>query len=388
MVYGKNSKNKKEYAEWLASHQPFHWYAEFYRIIEGNGGFDVVIGNPPYVEYSKVRKTYQIYNYKTEKAGNLYAYIIECSLSIMCPASRIGMITQMSGYCTPRMIPYQNHLYNNLSNCYVSFYDDRPGKLFDIEHIRVAIMLGTKGYVNNLLVNTTNYIKFKSEFRDYVFYLVNYFKSNNSIKEGAILKINNILSDKIAEKLWYKKAKLLDYISAEENENFVYYGYGYGYFGKILTEKSYFKGENVKESTGDKYIFFDKKYDNNIFVALMNSSLFYWFYVNFSDGHNFTKTVISSIPFEYPNGEILKLLKQKNKSLMINLKENSNIKKAIYKATGKVEYAEYYPKLSKPIIDEIDKVLAQHYGFTDEELDFIVNYDIKYRMGGELEGEE
>jgi hypothetical protein len=26
-------------------------------------------------------------------------------------------------------------------------------------------------------------------------------------------------------------------------------------------------------------------------------------------------------------------------------------------------------------------VLAAHYGFTDEELDFIVNYDIKYRMG-------
>jgi hypothetical protein len=36
---------------------------------------------------------------------------------------------------------------------------------------------------------------------------------------------------------------------------------------------------------------------------------------------------------------------------------------------------------SKPIIDEIDRVLAKHYGFTDEELDFIINYDIKYRMG-------
>jgi hypothetical protein len=26
-------------------------------------------------------------------------------------------------------------------------------------------------------------------------------------------------------------------------------------------------------------------------------------------------------------------------------------------------------------------VLARHYGFTDEELEFIINYDIKYRMG-------
>lgn len=56
--------------------------------------------------------------------------------------------------------------------------------------------------------------------------------------------------------------------------------------------------------------------------------------------------------------------------------------------TGKVVYDEYYPKLSKPIIDQIDTLLAQHYGFTHEELDFIINYDIKYRMGKELNSEE
>jgi hypothetical protein len=41
----------------------------------------------------------------------------------------------------------------------------------------------------------------------------------------------------------------------------------------------------------------------------------------------------------------------------------------------------FYFKESKFIIDEIDQVLAKHYDFTDEELDFIINYDIKYRMG-------
>jgi len=49
----------------------------------------------------------------------------------------------------------------------------------------------------------------------------------------------------------------------------------------------------------------------------------------------------------------------------------------------------FNPALSKEIIDEIDIALAKHYGFTAEELDFIINYDIKYRMGKELEnGEE
>jgi len=35
----------------------------------------------------------------------------------------------------------------------------------------------------------------------------------------------------------------------------------------------------------------------------------------------------------------------------------------------------------------IDRVLGEHYGFTAEELDFIINYDIKYRLGAD-EGEE
>ena len=34
------------------------------------------------------------------------------------------------------------------------------------------------------------------------------------------------------------------------------------------------------------------------------------------------------------------------------------------------------------------ELLAKHYGFTEEELDFIINYDIKYRMGDELNAEE
>lgn len=57
------------------------------------------------------------------------------------------------------------------------------------------------------------------------------------------------------------------------------------------------------------------------------------------------------------------------------------------KGKGTTQTQSFKIKLSKPIIDEIDKVLAKHYGFTEEELDFIINYDIKYRMGDELEAE-
>jgi hypothetical protein len=67
--------------------------------------------------------------------------------------------------------------------------------------------------------------------------------------------------------------------------------------------------------------------------------------------------------------------------LMADFKKHS----AIRKRSDGVEFQEFYPSRSKPLLDEIDTMLAQHYGFTPQELDFILNYDIKYRLGREAE---
>jgi len=44
--------------------------------------------------------------------------------------------------------------------------------------------------------------------------------------------------------------------------------------------------------------------------------------------------------------------------------------------------------LSKPIIDQLDGVLAEHYRLSREETDLVVNYDVKYRGLGGDDGEE
>ena len=68
---------------------------------------------------------------------------------------------------------------------------------------------------------------------------------------------------------------------------------------------------------------------------------------------------------------------------MRNYNENSFVRER-----QDCEYQEFRPSLSKAIINDIDRVLALHYGFTEEELDFIIDYDIKYRMGVDTEGDE
>ena len=67
--------------------------------------------------------------------------------------------------------------------------------------------------------------------------------------------------------------------------------------------------------------------------------------------------------------------------LMKDVRSHSRRRVYQYEKSGRVEYDEFYPKFSKTIIDSIDSILAKHYGFTESELDFILNYDIKYRMG-------
>ena len=94
------------------------------------------------------------------------------------------------------------------------------------------------------------------------------------------------------------------------------------------------------------------------------------------------------IDFAKMSNLLLVELNQLARRLMDDLKENSQIKIRVFKATGKAELQEFSVAKSKPIIDEIDRVLARHYGFTDAELDFIIHYDIKYRMGRDAESDD
>jgi hypothetical protein len=96
--------------------------------------------------------------------------------------------------------------------------------------------------------------------------------------------------------------------------------------------------------------------------------------------------------FSFRISKLTDNLKNKLESMgnkyVISIEKNAEIK-TIYSGTqGLVEQKQYVIRKSKDIINQIDTVLAQHYGFTEEELDFIINYDIKYRMGKVLFGEE
>lgn len=54
----------------------------------------------------------------------------------------------------------------------------------------------------------------------------------------------------------------------------------------------------------------------------------------------------------------------------------------------RLEFKPLSLRQTKQCSNEIDRVLAKHYIFTDEELDLIIiNYDIKYRLGQDMESD-
>ena len=56
-------------------------------------------------------------------------------------------------------------------------------------------------------------------------------------------------------------------------------------------------------------------------------------------------------------------------------------KHSIVRVRTDCEFQEFHPSRSKPVIDEIDAAFGRHFGFDAEAVDFVINYEIKYRMG-------
>ena len=117
--YGVKVSDKAAYAAWLKSHQPFHWFIQFYGIL-ARGGFDVIIGNPPYVEISKVSE-YRVINYETLDSGNLYPLCLERAAALLSATGYMGVIVPLSGFSTERMQSYQEFMWSRFNSVALSF---------------------------------------------------------------------------------------------------------------------------------------------------------------------------------------------------------------------------------------------------------------------------
>ena len=388
----KTIANSIDYDAWQKSHQPFHWLAEFYQIIHDNGGFDVIIGNPPYVEHNDKDIKYGLSHLVSANCGNLYGNCIERGTNIGAPNGKFSFIIPVAITCSKRMDSIINILKANFNILLFANFDDRPGKLFEmIEHLRATIFIASRQdkHCGFPTIYSTKYNRWYSEHRMLLFDNIRYVNVTGFVDSYIIPKFSLELECIINKKLQSCNYTIASLYSSFRGNDLFYRAAGGGYFLLIKNTKSitYINGvlENVK---AEKTISIDTKYYNSSIGALLSSTLFYWNYIANTDCRNLTKTFIDRFHMKESIGYD-SILAKSGEALFTNYESNKYTKTTTYKSTGRtVIYDEYYPKRSKEYIDEIDKVLAKHYGFTEEELDFIINYDIKYRMGDELYNEK
>jgi len=364
--YRVDPEKKGEYDKWLATHKPFHWFIEFYGIMK-KGGFDVIIGNPPYVEYSKVKREYNIQGYATEKCGNLYAFVMERSTELLHHSrGNYGMIVPISLPSTPRMSSARDLLEENSNIIWCSNFADRPGTLFTGVHQKLSIIISKKH------IDEKQHSFFTSAYRHW------YGQKKNNERRGLMESITYaptikssmgwVKSGNLYDQSIYHKLCLQDKCIAEYFQGLSKFSLNMRmmYWGKSFTAEH--------KSSEYKHFPAPSTLDKKVIVAVFNSSLYFWFWELASDCWHITTKEINNFFIDLEN----MIHKSQIADLTDMLMKDLNDKKR-FVGTKQTEY-EYYHKFSKPILDEIDRVLAKHYGFTDEELDFIINYDIKYRM--------
>lgn len=117
---------KKEYESIfnLESKKPFEWRFEFPEVLNENGkfmGFDLVVGNPPYIDYRKIdEQTKGILAknsaiYKDSKEGSIYVYFIEKSKEILSKNGSMIFINPISYICQEAGFGLRNFIDKNLS---------------------------------------------------------------------------------------------------------------------------------------------------------------------------------------------------------------------------------------------------------------------------------
>ena len=198
--YGVDLKKAAAYDAWRNGHQPFHWFVEFYGIMT-KGGFDVVIGNPPYVEYSKIRKEYEIRGFATERSGNLYAFCVEKALSLTIGRGRFCFIVPLSVQTTSRMALLQEFLLGTARGFWMSSFDVYPCKLFEGAKQRLTILIASGQGNREEAVWTTRYIRWQPDERATLFARLIYTDSHRDSALSVFPKPGHKLAVSVLDKL-------------------------------------------------------------------------------------------------------------------------------------------------------------------------------------------
>jgi len=173
------------------------------------------------------------------------------------------------------------------------------------------------------------------------------------------------------DKLFSIKTKTKDLI--RENGKPIYYRTTGGRYFKVITNYS-------TGSTKEKDMLIDKHFCNAT-GTILSSNLFFWYYQIYSNNLDLKSYEIESfpIPINELTEERIKVLEVLYDEYLKDIEENAKIR-ITTKYAHIDSFKEYKIGKSKKYIDAIDDYIGPLYGLNKEEIEFIKNYEIEFRL--------
>ncbi len=184
----------------IAKEKAFNWNKEFPKIMK-NGGFDIIVGNPPYV-VTKKQKHYE----KFEWNRDLYMMFFEqCLLNLLKKNSFLSFITPRYYLVNKRDLSFRKYLLKNVN--LISLTETNP---FDDAVTENIITI-----LQNTSLQNSHIIVFKDKLKKFVFKnkLNKSFFFKNEHNEIQTFLNKDIIS--ILEKIEFSSEKLKNYTSSK-----------------------------------------------------------------------------------------------------------------------------------------------------------------------------
>ncbi|WP_182186691.1 HsdM family class I SAM-dependent methyltransferase [Pectinatus frisingensis] len=323
--------------------------------------YDIIIGNPPYVEDAKSESIPE------KRYGNIYANVLENASLQLRPGGVMGFVIPLSYVSTPRMKKIRNELYITVPEQYILSYSDRPDCLFTSVHQKLCILLG-RNKSGERDVSTGNYRYWYKEERCDLFNTAEVVK-NNYVEDEYIPKLGTRLDTSVYRRLTGFNTSIINRL--EKNGEPLYLNMRATFWIKAF----------LNEHAGAEYKIFKCENQDyaNFCMCLLNSSLFWWYWICVSDCWHITRKEL--LGFKVP--EIRDFTEVNRLAAAL---ENQLETTKLYVGTKQTEY-EYKHKECVDTIHQIDDYINGLYGLTEEEGLYIKNFAYRYRIGGGVEDE-
>jgi len=349
--------SSQDFALWKKSHDPFHWFIEFPEAMAA-GGFDAVIGNPPYIAKRKI-EDYTYSGFATDNCPDIYAPCMERSASIISSRGAFSMIVPISFQFSDDFSKAREIMANYLPARWVSTYSRNPASLFDAAvGVRSTILVSRK---SSALLAVTGLRRWYSDFRPFLFETTSYTGVEGiSVEEPWPRLASKDIVD-FHKALLEKKMRLKHAHRKSTNivgfKNIALY-----YISSFLEEPPTWSLEGeVISQTKISELTFDSEDDKLIAFGVTAGRIAGWWWGAFGDDFDVTGGLLYSIPID-PK----KIVKNRKKILALvrKLEKEQRKNPLVTKYKGKW-MGNYDMSRCRSVTDEIDRLILDEFGLLD-----------------------